>query len=581
MTGVDSGRRPDPEPAEDPGLALRTWSVHTASALPILVAIGVPLLQRGIEQPVAFTVIAVTGMALFLLGLGQSLQAARRGLAPGLWHPGYALATIALSVPYFVLVVDLAPSLVVLLYALTLVAGAYANPPSWRLGFGATVLACWQLTLLLDAQVGAAVHWLHAVAGALVLATSVQTVSGLQAAIGIEAEQRLAAQRRAALLSELLTATGLDSQAVLGAVQSAVRDLGFDVVVVRRLLPERGELELIVGSAPDGAEPEPVVPLDTGVYRGISATGPDLHTTQVLDNGAFAVVVPIFEQRHLRGVVAAVDLAGQVREVVDGTVVPLMRGLGRAVFRAEAYAADRRTIDELVELDRQANDLVATLSHELRTPLTVVQGLSQTLDSRWQELSAEQRCELVERIDLNALRLEGMVGALLDAAILERGELALELQEVDLSELVAGVTERFAPMLAGWQLELAVEPGLVVRGDPPALASAMEQLLANVVKHTPEGTRVRIAVRAGDRDRVLVEVHDDGPGIAPEDLPHVAERFYRGGDHLHRSSSGLGLGLALARRVVSAHGAHLEVTNDAGVTVSFDLPRVPPSDPGR
>ena len=566
---------------DDPGLALRTWAVHSASGLPMLVAIGLPLVQGRVVAPVAYVSIAVAGAALFLLGLGQSMRAARQGRAPGLWHPGYATVTIVLAVPYFVAVVELAASVVVLLFALTLVAGAYANPPAWRLAFGVVVLVCWQLTLALNADLGVGGHWLHAVAGALILSTSMRTVGGLQTAIAVEADQRRASQRRTALLSELLTATGLDSDTVFGAVQAAVRDLGFDVVVVRRVVPGRGELELIVGTGPEDRELFPVVPLDAGVYEGISERGSDLHTTHLLDNGAFAVVVPLLEQRRLRGVVSAVNFGGQVRELVDGTVVPLMRGLGRAVLRAEAYAADRRTIDELVELDRQANDLVATVSHELRTPLTVVQGLGQTLRSRWDDLGLDQRRELVDRLDDNALRLERMVGALLDAAILERGEVVLDVEVVHLADLVAGVVDRLEPMLAGWPLQLDLDPGLLVRGDQRALAHVVEQLLANVVKHTPEGTRVRISTAAADDGRVRVEVSDDGPGIAPEDLPHVSERFYRGGDHLRRSSSGLGLGLALARRVVAAHGANLEVRNDAGVTVSFDLPYARPPDPAR
>jgi signal transduction histidine kinase len=105
------------------------------------------------------------------------------------------------------------------------------------------------------------------------------------------------------------------------------------------------------------------------------------------------------------------------------------------------------------------------------------------------------------------------------------------------------------------------------------LEHVVENLLTNVAKHTPQGTAVRLSAERVGR-RVRIEVRDEGPGIAPEDLPHVLDRFYRGGAPTRRTSSGLGLGLALARQIVGAHGGELTVESapGAGTVFRFDLP---------
>lgn len=109
--------------------------------------------------------------------------------------------------------------------------------------------------------------------------------------------------------------------------------------------------------------------------------------------------------------------------------------------------------------------------------------------------------------------------------------------------------------------------------DPGLWQHVLENLLTNVSKHTPTGTRVSIAARVIG-GRTVIEVADDGPGIDAQDLPHVLDRFYRGGDPNRRSTSGLGLGLALAQEIVQAHGGVLEVESDRGqgTRFSFDVP---------
>jgi signal transduction histidine kinase len=118
-----------------------------------------------------------------------------------------------------------------------------------------------------------------------------------------------------------------------------------------------------------------------------------------------------------------------------------------------------------------------------------------------------------------------------------------------------------------------VDEHLSVFVDGPLFEHIIENLLTNVAKHTPQGTPVTIGADGGDM-RVQVYVQDHGPGIDPRDLPHVLDRFYRGGAPTRRETGGLGLGLALAQQIVRAHGSELTVDSEPGVgtTFSFSVP---------
>ena len=587
------------------GSPLTPWVVQAVSAIPVAAVVVLPIVTDGVVDAAWYAAVALVGTALVALGIAHQMRPGRTGRPDPQWHPGYAMACLVLSVPYFAVAVDVAAEVMVLAYATAVVAGAYAMPSAWRLPFGLTAVVAWLTSVALHSSDDAAGLWLHATAALLLVATSTRTSAALAASIAQEAELRQAAERRTALLSELLTAADLDLDVVFGAVRAALEDVGFDGVVVRRVVPGRDDLPLVAGVVPSGYQPIEAVRGDLGVYRGLVAGGGPVQRTgaclgELFDaEGEFAVgvtpdhdrgscddahvvVVPVADAGRLIGTVAAVSSTGEVTESIDDTVVPLMRQLGRAVARAQDFEADERTVEALLEMDRQTQDLVATVSHELRTPLTVVSGLGQTLATRWDTLPDDRRRDLLDRVDANARRLQSMIVSLLDASAIERGELRMDAEVVALRSLVDEVLDRLAPITAVHPVTVAIDPCLEVVADPSSLAHVFENLLANVDKHTPQGTRIAIAAAPCAADRVAVTFDDTGPGIATEDLPHVLERFYRGGDHLQRASSGLGLGLSLVQRVVQYHGSSIEVASPdgGGTSLRFELPlRSPPVAP--
>jgi signal transduction histidine kinase len=218
----------------------------------------------------------------------------------------------------------------------------------------------------------------------------------------------------------------------------------------------------------------------------------------------------------------------------------------------------------LLEANRQ---LVANVSHELRTPVSLIRGQVEALE---EELPGNERALMALReVD----RLERLVSDLFQLASAEAGALALEVATVDLAEVVRDAVE---PLVEPARREAAVvvvlEAGSRVpaRADTQRLAGVVQNLVRNAVRHTPEGGLVRVSV-AGAADHAAISVADTGPGIGPEDLPHVFERFYRADAARSRDSGGAGLGLAIAREFVEAMGGTVSAESSTGEGATFRI----------
>jgi signal transduction histidine kinase len=220
-------------------------------------------------------------------------------------------------------------------------------------------------------------------------------------------------------------------------------------------------------------------------------------------------------------------------------------------------------------------DLVANVSHELKTPLTSIQGFSQALlDGTASDVAAQERAASI--IHEEAGRLRRLVDELLDLARLEAGEVTLAHEPVHLAELLQDCAARFAPQLelGGVVLEVDASPSLSpVAGDRDRLGQVFVNLVDNALKHAgnvPGGGRVM--VRASEKDgRVTCSVMDNGPGIPADDLSRVFERFYRVDKSRARRKSGVGLGLAIAREIVQAHGGQIGVESVEGLGTRFTV----------
>ena len=245
-----------------------------------------------------------------------------------------------------------------------------------------------------------------------------------------------------------------------------------------------------------------------------------------------------------------------------------------ALENARRFERQRRSMDRIAELDRMKSDFLSNISHELRTPLTVIAGVGRTLEEGSNILTEEDRRDLLVRLNANAATLDNMVAELLDFGRLEAGQLAVEAVDVGLRELLDGVTDRLASLLHEHIVHVVVEDGLTAKADPLLLERVVENLLTNASKYTPPGSHVRISAISEGED-ALVAVEDDGPGIPPDELCHIGERFFRGGDANTRSTRGTGLGLALVSEILDLHGTYLEVESKPGIgtRLSFQLPR--------
>lgn len=219
------------------------------------------------------------------------------------------------------------------------------------------------------------------------------------------------------------------------------------------------------------------------------------------------------------------------------------------------------------ESETRVRRFVADASHELRTPLASIRGYAELTRRGREDIGPDTRHAL-RRIESEAARMTTLVEDLLLLARLDAGR-PLEPGRPDLSPLVVDAVSDAQVVSPGhlWRLDLPDEP-VIVLGDPARLHQVLANLLANARTHTPPGTTVTARViRGGGGEAARAEIEDDGPGIAPELLPHVFERFARGDASRSRSAGSTGLGLAIVHAVVTAHGGEVEVESRPGRTV--------------
>lgn len=222
--------------------------------------------------------------------------------------------------------------------------------------------------------------------------------------------------------------------------------------------------------------------------------------------------------------------------------------------------------ERLAATEAQRRRLFADVSHELRTPLTVLQGnLEAMLDGVYP--ADREHLELVRD---EAQQLERLIDDLRTLSLAEAGALALNREPVDLAELAREVAAAFATQAATAAVGLSVEADAPVELelDPHRVRQVITNLVANAMRHTPPGGRVTISVERRT-DQVRLEVRDTGSGMAPEETAQAFDRFWRSGER-----AGAGLGLAIVRDLVRAHGGEvwIESEPEAGTIVTCELP---------
>jgi two-component system, NtrC family, sensor histidine kinase KinB len=253
----------------------------------------------------------------------------------------------------------------------------------------------------------------------------------------------------------------------------------------------------------------------------------------------------------------------------DRHYLPRILAIGDKLTEFKGAAVILQDVTKFRLLDDAKTNLVGTVSHELKTPLTGLRmAVYLLLEKTLGPLTPAQR-EMLESARDDANRLLRIMESLLDLTRLEAGASALERRRIPVDELIGGVAEEARSFIsaAGQSLVVQVEPGLgEVNVDPDRLRHVFINLLSNASKYSPAGATVTLGAAPDPLGFVRFFVRDEGEGIPQEAIPRVFDRFYRVPG---QSKPGAGIGLAIAREIVVAHGGTINCTGAQGGGTEF------------
>lgn len=374
-------------------------------------------------------------------------------------------------------------------------------------------------------------------------------------------------------VAELTVSAALNSSRIGGAYLS--RAIDEDLVTIAG----RGTCAPVAGTR---------ARMPAWLHDGTNADHPRIYTTEVRPSresrtsgvdarrSGSLLVVPLRHDGDVIGTLGVASAGGrrQFRE----SSLRFGRALGDlaavALHRAEALDSERRARAEAESAVRTRDAVVSIVSHDLRNPLMAILGSADLL----LELTDEHGHE-TERTQLATLKhaadsMNRLIRDLLDVTRLESGPLPVQQSHVNLLDVVDDVVDMFQIVVRARHMTLTREgPQQVpmVVGDRDRLAQALSNLVANAVKFTPDGGQIKIGVEVR-ADGVYASVRDTGPGIPPEQIPHLFDRFWQAS---RSDTRGLGLGLAIVKAIVEAHGGavHVESVMNEGSSFCLRLPR--------
>jgi len=324
-----------------------------------------------------------------------------------------------------------------------------------------------------------------------------------------------------------------------------------------------------VGSVLAGSMIEPVLnPADEDFLHSVNFS--ILLTSAIV--GLLALVLGSLLFRQITSPLRALSRSAQA--VADGdlhqrVVIQSNDEIGRV---ARSF---NRMAESLAQADIQRRNLIADIAHELRTPLTVIQGNLEALMDGVYDLTPEN----VSAVHKQTVVLTRLVADLRDLALAEAGQLRLELKTIHLAGVIAQVGEGLEIQAheKGVTLKHEVAGNIPeIQADEQRITQVLYNLMSNALRHTPTGGTISTTAELRD-GQVLVSVRDTGTGIAPEDLPHVFERFYRDDRSRTRATGGSGLGLTISKQIIELHGGQIWAQSwlGAGSTFAFSLPLSP------
>lgn len=284
-------------------------------------------------------------------------------------------------------------------------------------------------------------------------------------------------------------------------------------------------------------------------------------------------------------------LKGYEVGAVDYIPVPVIPEILRA--KVTVFAELYRKTKELEELNRDLeqrvekrtaeleaalqirDEFLSVAAHELKTPITGLRAMTQIIDRKLQKAESQTPSWLsngIRTIDQQAERLTLLIGKLFDVSRLDQGKLAAELTKTNLAELAEKLVAAFAGRTKKHEIILAADPDLLLDVDPIGIEQVLSNLLDNAIKYSPDGGQIDVEVKRLDARHVYMSVRDRGIGISPEKREAIFRRFYQAHAEDHRS--GLGLGLYIARQIVTLHDGEIavEFPSDGGTRFVIRLP---------
>ena len=292
----------------------------------------------------------------------------------------------------------------------------------------------------------------------------------------------------------------------------------------------------------------------------------------------FASASPLTVGDRLLGVVTVLSPASEpdqlrrrLRELGEHLVMLSYGAQKQAEDAERARREAERLVDELRHREEETEDYVSTVTHDLRVPLAAILGRAQLIQVTLGQ--PESIRESADAIVASARRMNAIIQDLADSARLQSGQLVLSPEPLDLSRFVLDVMERLSWAIGIDRVRVEAPDDLPpVYADPDRLERILTNLLTNALKYSTPGTEVTLSLTLGDGE-VVASISDSGPGIPPEDLPHLFRRFYRANGS-RQDHEGLGLGLYITKRLIEAHGGRIWVESRVGrgSTFSFTLP---------
>lgn len=280
-----------------------------------------------------------------------------------------------------------------------------------------------------------------------------------------------------------------------------------------------------------------------------------------------------FESRMLRShdaaPVAALPEARTGQHVSEPEPVDEIDRLERSFRHMERQIG--RQVGELEQQDQKRRDFLANISHDIRTPLTHLQGYLETLLMRGESLSGDERRDYLQIAAQRSEQLGRLVADLFDLAKFDTLTEPVDKEPFAIAELVQDVAQEFR--LAAGERNIVLDrqlpdTQLIVHGNLSLIERVLQNLIDNAIRYARSGDRVSVTV--GSRgDAVRVTVSDTGPGIPPDRLPHIFDRFYHRTPHSTPAGEGSGLGLAIAKRALELHDSELVCRSEVGVGTTF------------